>query len=63
MSGHRLFNDISKTVTVLPVKGRFITGIPAVEQEVSPAEAKRLVSTLAFTIKRTAQDTGPHTKG
>ena len=54
---------VDKIVTVWPVKGRFITGIPAVKQEVSSAEAKRLVATLAFTTKRTAQDTGPKPRG
>ena len=43
---------MSNTVTIWPVPGRFLPGVPAVKQEVSPAAAKRLVESLAFTTKQ-----------
>jgi len=38
-------------VTVVPVRGKFIPGVPAVEQEVTPAKAQTLLASGAFVIK------------
>lgn len=46
---------MSETVTVVPVKGRFINGEPAVGQQVTPSRARALVATGAFIIQPPAQ--------
>lgn len=42
-------------VTVVPVEGRFINGVPAVKKSVPLAEAKRLEESGAFIIQRPTQ--------
>lgn len=51
---------MSKVVTVVPVKDKFLPGEPAVEKDVSPEEAGRLVASGAFTVKPAVQ--GPLSK-
>jgi len=42
---------VSKKVKVFPVAGRFLMGVPHVEQEVEPDQADYLVETGAFAFK------------
>ncbi len=58
---------MSKTVRIYPVPGVSIMGVPAIEQDVTEAEAKRLLAYQppAFTTERPkpAKSTGPADAG
>jgi hypothetical protein len=47
---------MSKPVTVYPVPGCFIPGVPAVPTTTTPEEAESLVSTGAFTYEPPAAE-------
>lgn len=37
-----------RLVRIIPVPGRFLTGVPAIEQEVPKERAEELIATAAF---------------
>lgn len=47
---------MAKRVTVHPVEGRWLPGVPAAEADVDPEEAARLVESGAFTTEPPAPE-------